>query len=209
MSRRLEREHGNEGAHSQEIKRTAEANGGKSLGIKGFESETGIKISDWKGRYWVRWSDAVREAGYPPNQLSRPDDIAAVLDRYAGLVHELGHIPVDAELLLKRRSDCTFPAKNAFRRFGTKLNLLNTLPSIAEVMPLMTTWFSFAKSICLRPRKNRPTSPNVGKKRSALSTSSNRVGSIRLAGAMPRPQRIRACDTASRKSQENSRHPNG
>ncbi|MGD0383397.1 MAG: hypothetical protein ABSA77_07755, partial [Thermoguttaceae bacterium] len=111
----------------QEIKRTAEANGGKALGIKGFESETGIKISDWKGRHWIRWSDAVLEAGYVPNQLSRPDDIAIVLDKYAGFAHELEHLPVDAELQLKRRSDCAFPSKNAFKRFGTKLELVEYL----------------------------------------------------------------------------------
>ena len=115
-------------AHSlQEIKRTAKANGGKPSGVQRFESETGIKPSDWKGRYWVRWGDAVREAGYLPNRLSRPDDVATVLERYAGLAHELGRLPVEAELLLKRRSDCTFPARNAFRRFGTKLGLVEHL----------------------------------------------------------------------------------
>jgi hypothetical protein len=31
--------------------------------------ETGIKEFDWSGRYWVRWSDAIREAGFAPNKL--------------------------------------------------------------------------------------------------------------------------------------------
>jgi hypothetical protein len=111
----------------QEIKRTAEENGGMPLGTQRFESETGIKPSDWKGRYWVRWSDAIREANYAPNQLSKPGDIAVVLDKYARLVHELGHLPVDPELRLKRRSDCAFPSPSAFRRFGTKLELIEHL----------------------------------------------------------------------------------
>ncbi len=108
----------------QEIKRTAEANGGKPLGRERFESETGIKESDWSGRLWVNWNDIIREAGFLPNQLTRAHDVAAVLDRYAGFAQELGHLPVKAELQLKRRSDRTFPSHNVFSRFGTKLELV-------------------------------------------------------------------------------------
>ena len=42
-----------------EIKRTAEKNGGVPLGKRRFFSETGIAESDWYGKYWVKWSDAV------------------------------------------------------------------------------------------------------------------------------------------------------
>lgn len=49
-----------------ETKRTAEANRGIPLGVKAFRHETGIKISDWHGKYWARWSDAVKEAGFVP-----------------------------------------------------------------------------------------------------------------------------------------------
>ena len=108
----------------QEIKRTAEANDGKPLGAQRFESETGIKPSDWKGRYWARWGDANREAGYTPNELSKPGDNAMLLQKYAEFAQELGHLPVDAELSLKRRNDCAFPSPKAFRQFGTKLGLV-------------------------------------------------------------------------------------
>jgi hypothetical protein len=111
----------------REIKQTAEANGGKPLGRQKFESETGIKVSDWSGKLWVNWNDVIRDAGYLPNQLSRPHDIAAVLDKYAGFTQELGHLPVKAELQLKRRSDRTFPSHNVFWRFGTKLELVEHL----------------------------------------------------------------------------------
>jgi len=111
----------------QEIKRTAEANGGVPLGMLRFESETGVKPSDWKGRHWVRWGDAIREAGYLPNQLKGRADIVAVLDKYAELAQELGHLPVKAEMQLKRRSNRTFPSYDAVRRVGPKLELVEHL----------------------------------------------------------------------------------
>jgi hypothetical protein len=110
-----------------EIKRTAKENGGKPLGMKGFETATGIRIIDWKGKFWVRWSEAVRDAGHTPNLLSTPSENSIVLERYAEYTHRLGHLPVEAELLLERRRDITFPAKNAFMRFGTKAELLKSV----------------------------------------------------------------------------------
>jgi len=55
----------------QQIKRTAEANGGKPLGKVEFESRTGITRFDWFGVFWARWSDALREAlsGQPSAQI--------------------------------------------------------------------------------------------------------------------------------------------
>lgn len=47
-----------------EIRRTAKANGGDPLGRERFLTDTGIKQSDWYGKYWIRWGDAVREAGF-------------------------------------------------------------------------------------------------------------------------------------------------
>src|SRR5438552_10042876 len=47
-----------------EIRRTAQENGGVALGKKRFLDATGIAESDWSGRYWTRWSDAVAEAGF-------------------------------------------------------------------------------------------------------------------------------------------------
>ena len=48
----------------------AKSNGGVPIGRERFERETGIKESDWAGRFWVRWSEAVKEAGFEPNKLN-------------------------------------------------------------------------------------------------------------------------------------------
>jgi hypothetical protein len=53
----------------EEIRRTAQANGGKPLGWQRFEQETGIKRTDWM-RHWPRLSDAIKEAGLEPNKLN-------------------------------------------------------------------------------------------------------------------------------------------
>jgi hypothetical protein len=37
------------------------------VGKDRFAAATGIKETAWRGRYWARYSDAVREAGYGPN----------------------------------------------------------------------------------------------------------------------------------------------
>ena len=52
-----------------EIKRTARENGGVPLGKERFFQETGIRYEDWFGKYWVRWGDAVQEAGFAPNRM--------------------------------------------------------------------------------------------------------------------------------------------
>lgn len=47
-----------------EIKRTAALNGGIPVGVRRFFAETGISQNVWSGKYWLRWSDALREAGF-------------------------------------------------------------------------------------------------------------------------------------------------
>jgi hypothetical protein len=51
-----------------EIKRTAQGNGGAPLGTDRFATATGIGEAAWRGRYWARWNDAVKEAGFTPNK---------------------------------------------------------------------------------------------------------------------------------------------
>jgi hypothetical protein len=103
-----------------EIKRTAKENGGSPLGVRKFETETGIKQSDWRGKYWARWSDAVNEVGLLPNLLQSAYDDAHLLGKYTELIRELGRFPTTSEIQLKRRRDATFPSQTVFERFGSK-----------------------------------------------------------------------------------------
>jgi len=104
----------------EEIRRTAEANGGVPLGRARFEAATGIHEWDWRGRYWARWRDALAEAGHQPNQMQQRYDEDELLSKLVGEIRRLGRMPTMAELNLRRRADRTFPSSGVFERFGPK-----------------------------------------------------------------------------------------
>lgn len=107
-----------------EIKRTAQENGGIPLGRARFLSETGIKESDWIGRYWSKWSEAVIEAGFIPNEKQGSFSNEHLLQKFAEFVIELGHLPTSAEIKMKARNTLDFPSHNTFGRFGSKKELV-------------------------------------------------------------------------------------
>jgi len=111
----------------KEIKRTAEANGGTPLGRARFFKETGIREADWLGKFWARWGDAVRDAGYAPNKLQAAFDEAFLFEKYIELTRSLGRIPAHGDVLMKARADTTFPNAKAFERFGPKASLVRKL----------------------------------------------------------------------------------
>ena len=104
-----------------EIRRTAKANGGDPLGRERFLTDTGIKQLDWYGKYWIRWGDAVREAGFIPNRLAEAYADEFLIERLVSLTRELGRFPVEGDLRVKCRSDPEFPSHGAFHRLGPKM----------------------------------------------------------------------------------------
>ena len=72
----------------EEISRTAKSNKGKALGRQRFESETGIKMSDWYPHFWLRWGDALKEAGFTPNQLSTAISSDAAIEKLICLIRQ-------------------------------------------------------------------------------------------------------------------------
>jgi Meiotically up-regulated gene 113 len=115
-----------------EIIRTAAENDGVALGRERFLQETGIKESDWIGKIWARWGDAVKEAGVKPNQMqtSVPEDV--LIEKLIALIRELGRFPVVTELKLKARQDEYFPSHNTFRRFGGKIQQIKKIAEYCE-----------------------------------------------------------------------------
>ncbi|MEX0702209.1 MAG: GIY-YIG nuclease family protein [Planctomycetales bacterium] len=104
-----------------EIRRTAEANGGVALGRQRFEAETGIQFHEWYGTLWRNWGEAVAEAGYTPNRFNEAYDEGYLIEKYVELVRELGRMPVEAELRMKAHSDESFPSAQVIgKRLGRK-----------------------------------------------------------------------------------------
>lgn len=62
---------------------------------------------------------------------------------YAKLALELGRLPAKGDLLLKRRSDGTFPSHNTFDRLGTKGELIRQLTAFCS-----TEGFDIVLKLC-------------------------------------------------------------
>jgi len=102
-----------------EIRRFVAANDGEIPGERTFLNATRIKPWAWKGKYWARWTDAVREAGYDPNSMTAriPDD--HILTHLATLIKQLGYFPVRDEINIHASRVPTFPVWSTIKkRFG-------------------------------------------------------------------------------------------
>jgi hypothetical protein len=117
-----------------EIRRTAGENDGKPLGRVRFETETGIRPGEWE-RYWARWGDAVRDAGFEPNQKYGRSDDDRNLQHLALETRRLGRLPTGRELRLRRRRDDTFPGSGVFARLGSKRMLASSVAKYCEAHP--------------------------------------------------------------------------
>ncbi|HUC38308.1 MAG TPA: GIY-YIG nuclease family protein [Acidimicrobiales bacterium] len=147
-----------------EIKRCASENGGRPVGSRQFARETGISERYWKGIYWARWNDAVTEAGLTPNKMrTEIYSDEDVLRRVSELAVSIGHLPNQAELRLKKRSDPEFPGEDVFsRRFGGRNRLLERLSDFASTH----AEFSSVYDMCA-PHLTGVSPPPGGAKRSA------------------------------------------
>jgi hypothetical protein len=130
-----------------EIKRIALENTGQAPGRQAFERATGLKMSEWYPHLWLRWGDALADAGYTPNELQGKATDEALLQKYVAFTKELGRFPVEGELRRKAREDQTFPSHSTFSRFGGKATLLEAVASycrrtidFADVLALCDQW---------------------------------------------------------------------
>lgn len=118
-----------------EIKRLAVENNGQAPGRQAFTRTTGVKMSDWYPHIWLRWGDALAEAGYAPNRLQTRASDEVLVAKYIKLVRELGRLPVEGEIRRKARGDESFPSHTAFNRFGGKQRLLAAVGAYCRKTP--------------------------------------------------------------------------
>lgn len=116
-----------------EIKRTAVENGGKPLGRLRLEAETGIRPVDWM-KYWPRFGDAQREAGFEPNERTAAYDESELCRHVALLARDLGRFPTQADLRVKGHAEPTFPSLRTFdKRLGAKSNAVAKVAAYCTV----------------------------------------------------------------------------
>lgn len=111
----------------KEIKRTAAENGGFPLGTYRFENEIGIHPHEWE-KYWARFGDAQKEAGFTANQPTEAYDDEFLFQKLIGVIQKLGRFPTTREIgIEKNNSDLEMPSLKAFRRLGNRQQLIEKL----------------------------------------------------------------------------------
>ena len=91
-----------------EIRKVAE-NLGRPPGRAVFEKETGIRMPEWYGVHWRSWGDALKEAGFQPNQKQEKISSQNVLIKYAYAVRHFGRIPAEIDMRMYSRDRQDFP----------------------------------------------------------------------------------------------------
>jgi hypothetical protein len=105
-----------------EIQRVATEQG-RPPGSQVFAKETGIRETDWRGRYWARWGDALADAGLGSNEFNARMSDEAIAEAMVRAIRDLGRFPTHAELKLRRRSDPEFPAATTLIRRGNQAGI--------------------------------------------------------------------------------------
>lgn len=117
-----------------EIRRIAEASGGKAPGRRTFERESGISESTWRGVHWARWGDALVEAGLSANKKQAKTDGDFLLGKVAEAARHFGRTPTLIELRMYRQHDADFPAHSTLaKHYPAKHDMIEALRAwIAE-----------------------------------------------------------------------------
>lgn len=110
-----------------EIRRVAEKLG-RGPGRQVFEKETGIRMAEWYGVHFRSWGDALREAGYEPNEKQEKFNSDQLLRKYAEAVRDFGRIPAEIDIRMYSRERKGFPGHSTFfNHFGNKSGLIAAL----------------------------------------------------------------------------------
>src|SRR5262245_13002989 len=130
-----------------EIRKLAAANGGQPPGVRAFETATGITEGSWRGLYWARWSDALKEAGFEPNKWQGKSEADFIFQKFIAAARHHKRIPTIMELRMYRRTCADFPNERTINLyFGSKAKLLSNLrswvadkPDYADVIEMLGT----------------------------------------------------------------------
>lgn len=129
-----------------EIRRIAGENG-QAPGQKLFAKVTGIAEHQWRGRFWAKWGDALKDAGFQPNEWNSRNDPDMILNGLALACRHYGRYPTESEIAMLRHSNDAVPTPKSVRmgfegRADVIANLRRFIEANAEyadVLPLLPT----------------------------------------------------------------------
>ena len=107
--------------------------------------------TDWLGKYWPRWSEVLREAGFAPNQLTSAYGETELVERYIALVRKLGAVPATADLRMETRSTPDFRATRLSLALGLRQSFCRRYLTIADPSKATRTLSVSARHINLVP----------------------------------------------------------
>lgn len=129
------------------IRRTAAQNAGVPLGARTFVRETGIDTSEWFGKFWRNWGEAVKEAGFEPNSRTAKIADEDMLSAYCVLARQLGRAPTKGDLRIQKRSNERLPAEGTLvKRYGSLLAMRRAAHAFAAERPQMADVAEVLKS---------------------------------------------------------------
>lgn len=153
-----------------EIRRITKESGGMAPGSQRFFTETGVRKSDWYPNLWLRWGDAIIEAGCQPNDFMAAYDTDYLIIKYIELIRALGHFPIEGELRIRKKTNKDFPSHNSFSQLGSKQ------VRVQKIIEYCQTKGGFDDVISLCSSVAKP----ADKKSDAIASYSQKVGYVYL-----------------------------
>lgn len=106
---------------------------GKAPGRAAFEKLTGIRTSEWHGKFWRTWGEALNASGFSENTLQGKLSSEEVLRHYAQAIRYFGRVPAAVDVRMYSRENAEFPGHTTFNKhFGSKEGLLIALQAWAS-----------------------------------------------------------------------------
>ncbi len=170
------------------IRRTTKENGGTPLGEGRFVAETGIKPYDWK-KFWARFGDAHKEAGFASNRLTSAYDNEFIIKKMIGLIRKLNKFPVHGELRIEKSNDPEFPSSGSL--FDTKKRKQELAAKIIEWCKGKNEYDGVVKS-CL------PILEEFGERGNSNDNTSKVLGEVYLFKSGRYYKIGKTCDTVRR-----------
>jgi hypothetical protein len=110
-----------------QIRKLAKEANGTPPGQRKFASETGIKEHVWRGKIWVKWTDALAEAGHDALEWQTGYEDNYLLSKIAGLAAKIGRFPSQTEIQFESAQNADFPGHKSFTRRWSMSQLAEAL----------------------------------------------------------------------------------